>query len=107
MSTFPQECKELLAAMGEIRIRAMFGGHGLYADGPMFALIAEDQLYFKVDAVNRPEFELAGSSPFMYQSKGGAPVAMGYWLTPTYDEGEILKWARLGNEAAHRAVRKH
>ncbi len=84
----------------------MFGGFGLYADGPMFALIAEDQLYFKVDVVNQPEFESAGSGPFMYFGKGGAPVAMGYWLTPSYDSVEVLRWAKLGNEAAHRAVKK-
>ena len=50
--------------------RAMFGGFGLYLRGVMFALIADETLYFKTDAVNRAAFEEAGMAPFVYENKG-------------------------------------
>ena len=57
----------------------MFGGVGIYSADLFFALIAEDKLYFKVDDTNRPDFEVAGMSPFYpYDS----PTPMGYWELP-------------------------
>jgi DNA transformation protein len=84
----------------------MFGGYGFYADGPMFALIADGDLYFKVDQENIGAFREVGSQPFLYFGNSATPVEMSYWKTPTYDSQEITKWAALGNEAAHRAQRK-
>ena len=44
---------ECLQPLGPVSARRMFGGHGIYLHGTMFALIAYDQLYFKVDDGNR------------------------------------------------------
>ena len=47
----------LLAPLGEVTVRSMFGGCGIFLDGAMFALISpRDELYFKADEVNRPAF---------------------------------------------------
>lgn len=95
-------------ALGEVRARAMFGGHGLYHGGVMFALIADDQLYFKVDEATRGRFDEAGSRPFVYQGKG-KPVTMSYWGAPegALDAADDLRpWARLGVEAARRGQAK-
>ncbi|MFN8219309.1 MAG: TfoX/Sxy family protein [Fimbriimonadales bacterium] len=73
------EVEEKLSAVAPITTRAMFGGVGIYADGAIFALIAEDKLYFKVDDLNRADFEAAGMGPFYpYDS----PTPMGYWELP-------------------------
>ena len=48
-------------AQAEVSARAMFGGHGIYRDGTMFALVAEGVLYFKVTDANRPAYEQADS----------------------------------------------
>ncbi len=53
-----------LAAWADVSARRMFGGAGLYCDGMMFGLIADDVAYLKVDDSNRDEFLRAGSSPF-------------------------------------------
>ena len=45
-----------LLPFGPVRARAMFGGYGLFLDDVMFALIARDTLFFKVDGENRPDF---------------------------------------------------
>lgn len=36
-----------LSAAGEITAKPMFGEHGLYRDGKLFALICDGQLFFK------------------------------------------------------------
>jgi DNA transformation protein and related proteins len=55
---------EQLGRVTPITGKSMFGGVGIYAHGLFFALIAEDRLYFKVNAVTRPEFEQRGMEPF-------------------------------------------
>lgn len=40
---------ELFAGVGRVQIKRMFGGAGVYADGLMFALLAEDSIYLKAD----------------------------------------------------------
>src|SRR5260370_35401213 len=55
---------EELAPLGEITSRAMFGGHCLYCNGIVFALMARDALYLKTDDINRPAFEARRLRPF-------------------------------------------
>ena len=54
-------CLELLAPLGAVRAKRMFGGYGLYCDELFFALLAADRLYLKVDASTRPAFEQAAN----------------------------------------------
>jgi len=61
---------DLLADVEGVRARAMFGGYGIYQDSLMFAIIVEDELYYKVSDLNRKDFEARGSEPFTYQAKG-------------------------------------
>ena len=99
---------EQLAPLGEVRARAMFGGFGIYCGERMFALVADDALYLKVDEVNRAEFEARGLLPFRYEMRGETKQ-MNYWQPPVeaMDDREMLcEWARKGVEAAERAVKK-
>ena len=51
-----------LSGLGEIQIRKMFGGHGIFEDSAMFALIDSDgKIFFKVDDTNREMYEAAGA----------------------------------------------
>ena len=52
-----------LSQWGDVSERRMFGGAGLYRDGKMFGLIANDVVYLKVDDTNRDKFISRGSSP--------------------------------------------
>lgn len=104
-SGFQEYLRELFAGLGPVSFRAMFGGHGVYFDGRMIALIANQLVYLKVDALTRPRFEAAGSEPFVYEGKGKL-VTMSYWLAPAGamdDPEEMLPWARLAHGAAIRA----
>ena len=82
------------SAWGQVTARKMFGGAGLYREGKMFALIADNVAYLKVDATNKDKFEAAGSSPFKpYPNK---PTVMSYYeIPPEILEApeELIAWA--------------
>ena len=77
-TAFTDRLMDRLSPLGPVTLRSMFGGFGIFLDGAMFALVADDTLYLKADDVNRDGFEAAGMSPFVYQGKT-KPVAMSYY----------------------------
>jgi len=83
-----------LSTWAEVRAKRMFGGAGLYREGKMFALIADDVLYFKVGDFNRHDFEQAGGKHFQpYQDK---KTTMPYYEIPgdvLEDRDELARWA--------------
>ena len=84
---------------GEVQPRKMFGGAGLYFQGIMFALIADDALYLKVDKSNRVEFEQAGSEPFKpYPDK---PASLSYYQVPVDIPMDITASGRCINQGNH------
>ena len=96
---------ELMADWAQVTARKMFGGYGLYREGSMFALIADDQLFFKADAGNESQFERAGSHPFVYTSQART-VQMSYWSAPEASlesAAEMNDWCRSAYGAALRA----
>jgi len=98
---------EQLCVVGPVRSRAMFGGAGIYADDLMFALIAFETLYLKVDAETEPLFAAAGSEPFVYEGKS-RPVQMSYWRCPeeAFDDPDVMAtWAQRALKAARRVKR--
>ena len=92
-----------LLPLGPVEARRMFGGWGIFYEDLMFALVANDTLFLKVDDETKERFAEAGSAPFTYQ-RPGKSVEMSYWRLP--DKDEILHWAELGLAAARRAKRK-
>ena len=55
-ASFIEHVKETLAGLGPVSVRRMFGGAGVFADGVMFALIADDALYLKADDISKQAF---------------------------------------------------
>lgn len=102
--TFADAVVARLVPMGPVTWKRMFGGFGIYLDGLMFGLIADDALYFKVDDDNRPEFEAAGSTPFTFERKDRS-VQTSYWRVPDdiYEDIEALAaWGGRAHQAALR-----
>ena len=99
-------CLDVLSVVGSVRARGMFGGHGIYLGEVMFALVANDVLYLKVDKETSATFRAAESEPFVYHGKQGKPVTMSYWEMPLegFESPERAEhWASLAIEAAQRA----
>lgn len=97
---------DALSPLGDVRARRMFGGAGLFLDGVMVALIADDELYLKSDAEADPIFDAAGCPPFRYAAKDRGEMVMSYRRIPETaldDAADLLHWARIGVQAAFRA----
>ena len=87
----------------DIRTRTMFGGVGIYAGDHFFALMDDDLLYFKVDDLNRREFEERGMDPFRPGGEGGE--VMQYYQVPEEileDTEELGAWMERAIDAARR-----
>jgi DNA transformation protein len=85
-----------LAAWADVSARKMFGCAGLYCDGTMFGLIADDIVYLKVDDSNREDFVKADSSPFQFQVDPDKNIVMDYFEIPAdvlEDRGRLAIWA--------------
>jgi DNA transformation protein len=94
---------DVLSGLGPVTIRKMFGGAGIYLDGVMFGLIADDTLYLKTDAESAHAFEAESKGPFIYQPKDRRPVSMSYWEVPErlYDDpDDLVLWARRAHDIA-------
>jgi DNA transformation protein len=105
MSELLRHLLELMQAWAPVTARAMFGGHGLYRDGQMFALVAEETLYLKVDAETQARFAAAGSAPFIYES-ATRRIEMSYWSAPAEcleNAAAMHVWCQLAYAAAVRA----
>lgn len=105
---FVELLKDVLRGLGPVAVGRMFGGAGVYADGVMFGLIADDTLYLKADDETKRDFEAEGLEPFIYEGRG-RKVAMSYWRIPERildDPDEMVAWARGALGVARRAAAK-
>lgn len=101
--------RDVLSVFGPVVVRPMFGGGGVYLDGVMFGLIAEDVLYLRGDEASAGDFSAHGKGPFVYQPKGRKPISMPYWEVPEhlYDDPDALsEWAGRAHEIARREKAK-
>ena len=94
-----------MAGFGPVSARRMFGAAGLYRDGIMFAILADDVLYLRVDEDTRRDFEAEGLESFSYGTKSGRNTIMSYMRAPERcleDTDEMADWCRKAYEAALR-----
>ncbi len=87
---------ELMRPLKGVTARAMFGGHGIYRNGLIFAIVADGELFFKVTDANRADYEERGLQPFTYEAKNKKRVAMSYYQAPPEcldDSRFMVEWA--------------
>lgn len=107
-SEFIDYLLELLQETGDVKVRPMFGGYGIYQHGIMFALVADEVLYLKTDEDNLAEFEQRGLQPFHYE-RNGKQLSMSYSEAPGEaldDPDEMTLWAGKAIDAARRSMKK-
>lgn len=108
-SEFVDHLLDLLAPLGEVSARSMFGGWAMMFGGRMFALVARDVFYVKTDEENRAEFLSQNLEPFSYETKKGQRNSLAYYTVPTeaLDSSPLLcEWAQKGIGAAERSAQK-
>ncbi|MBC8144237.1 MAG: TfoX/Sxy family protein [bacterium] len=93
---------EQLERVAPVTTKKMFGAIALYGDGPIFGVIDDDTLYFKVDDSNRQQYVDADSAAFMPVGQ----VSQNYYQVPAHvleDSTLLADWMR-GSLAVARAA---
>lgn len=104
--SFVAHVLDLVGLVGPVSARAMFGGHGVYAEGVMFGLLDDGELFLKTDEETRARFEGAGCRQWVYVNKKVRMENTGYFRPPdeAHEDPEAMApWARLALAAALRA----
>ena len=97
---------DLMYSMGPVYAKAMFGGHGIYLEGLMFALVADSVLYLKSDEELENEFKEKGLEAFTYNKKG-KEYKMSYYQAPeeALEDSEVMRlWASKAYDVALKAA---
>ena len=89
-SKLAEDLQNRLAKLGDIRIKKMFGSHGIFEQDKMFALIdSKGRVFFKIDDTNQSRFEEAGSEKH---------ARMPYYRVPEEflgDDELLEEWAQI------------
>jgi len=99
---------EQLEPLGPVSVRRMFGGAGIFYGSVMFALVADEELFLKVDEASQVAFEEAGTGPFTYESSAKPKVMKSYWRVPDEildDADDLVAWSRVAVDVALAADR--
>lgn len=83
--------------------RRMFGGVGLYLGGPVFGIVDNDRLFFKVDDQTVAPYDEAGSEMWMYDPEVG-PIPK-YREVPAAIVGDLAALGEWIDAAAGAALR--
>jgi DNA transformation protein and related proteins len=105
--TFAEFLRELLAPLGRVTMRRMFGKTGVFCDGVMLGMVTDNTLYFRVDDHNRAAFKEAESFPPLSYEKKGCTIDLSFWRAPErlFDEpDELVTWARAALAAERRVA---
>ena len=108
VSEFVDYLSEVFEQFGAIRARRMFGGYGVYHQGLMFGLVADDVLYLKADEQSASLFQTRGLAPFEY-TKNGTTTKISYYTAPDeiFDDREAATvWAARAYGAAVRSRKR-
>jgi DNA transformation protein len=92
-----------LSGLGEVVVKRMFGGLGLYSEGAFFGLVDDDTVYLRVDDTTRPEFVARGMEAFRPVRSQPEKVSLNYYQLPANvleDGDELVVWARRAIKAA-------
>jgi len=107
--SFAEFLREQLAPLGHLSMRRMFGKTGLFCDGVMIGMVADNTLYFRVDDGNRAAFAEAKAFPPLNYRNQGRMIDLSFWRVPErlFDEpDELVIWARAALAAARRVASK-
>ncbi len=107
--SFAEFLREQLAPLGRLSMRRMFGKTGVFCDGVMIGMVADNTLYFRVDEGNRETFKEAAAFPPLNYANQGRMIDLAFWRVPErlFDEpDELVVWARAALAAARRVAAK-
>lgn len=101
--SFREFLVDQLAGLGEVTIKRMFGGLGLYRQGLFFALVDDDTLFFRVDDTTRGDFTSRDMPAFQPVRREPNKRSLNYYQCPADildDSDELVAWAERAVRAA-------
>jgi len=92
-----------LTGLGEVEMRAVFGGHGIYLDGRFFGIVHKSRLYFRVSPSTVASYQARGMKEF---NPYGKPLTTYYEVPPEVQEegAELRRWAQVSARTTGRAA---
>lgn len=103
-NVFVDHVVEMMQTVGPVNAKKMFGGHGIFLEGLMFGLIADNDLYLKVDDKTRDDFLDRGLEPFSYYKKD-KEFKLSYYQAPEETLEQVDAMREWGNRAYEVALR--
>jgi DNA transformation protein len=100
---FQDYLSDVLAPLGRIETKRVFGLHGIKAGGVLLGFIIEERLYFRTDEKSRDAYIEGGGHPYTFTKHTGEYIVTSYYSLPdqVYDDPEELaRWARRARVAA-------
>lgn len=101
--------REALEPLGTVTLRPMMGAAVLYLDGTVFAVLDEEDIWFKGDAESAAIWDEAGCERFTFTGSDGRVETMNYRRAPSdvHDDAEAMQhWAGLALAAGLRGAAK-
>jgi DNA transformation protein len=101
-NSFKEFVLDQLAALPEVRARAMFGAYGVYQADRFFGILDEGRLFFKINEATRVAYVERGMGAFTYESNGQI-MTMNYYEVPPdvlENAAELVDWARQAIQVA-------
>jgi len=106
---FGEHILDMLAPLGALTLKRVFGGACINYGTATFALMFDDTVYLRVDEKNIERFQKAGSNPFSYTDSGKEIIVASYYLLPDEaldDPDDLLERARGALDAGLKAERQ-
>ena len=102
--SFAAFVRDQLQELGGVRLRRMFGGHGLYCRPTFFGILHNARLYFKTDDTTRHDYRAHGMEAF--RPNAAQTLASYYEVPPEVleDTETLIGWARGALAVARRAA---
>jgi DNA transformation protein len=95
---FAASVADRLVALGPVKARGMFGGHGIMLDNVMFGLVWQGKLYFKTGEANCADYVKARAKPFAYM-RGTTRVETSHLEVPRKIQADPKLFAQWGERA--------
>lgn len=86
--------EDALQVLGDVHLRRMFGGYGIYRGEIFFGILHQGRLYFKTDETSRVNYVAHGMQPFQPNVK---QTLKNYYEVPLEivdDQEALVAWAR-------------
>ena len=96
---------DIMQCIGPASARRMFGGHGIFLNGLMFALVADSTLYLKADKETENDFKERDLEAFTYYKKD-KPYRLSYFRAPEEileNNDDMYVWANKAYQVALRS----